>query len=372
MFELKAVCGKSRAGMLTTSHGRVETPAFMPVATKAVVKMLTPEEVREVGARAIISNALHLHMRPGADFIEKMGGIHQFMGWGGTIFTDSGGFQLIRSGFELKIRDSGIRYRNSVSGAIDELSPEKCVAIQASLGSDVAMALDDCPKYGTGRAGVVESTKRTIAWARRAADVRGEDGQLYFGIVQGGLDEKLRKDCADELVSLDFDGYGIGGLSIGESKEDLLRALRWSVECLPAAKPRYLMGVGSAAELLNSISEGVDIFDSAFPTRNARHWTIMTSEGNYSLSKAEHASVKEPLEPGCPCPTCRNYSRAYLHHLCKENDMLGMRLASVHNLFFVEWLVAESREMILQKRFEAFRQDFLSGVKQRTEAGEEE
>jgi len=301
-----------------------------------------------------------------------MGGIHQFMGWGGTIFTDSGGFQLIRSGFELKVRDSGIRYKNANTGAIEELSPEKCVEIQAALGSDVAMALDDCPRFGTGREGVLESTRRTVAWARRAADARKESGQLFFGIVQGGLDEKLRKDCADALVSLDFDGYGIGGLSIGESRDEMLKALRWSAECLPAAKPRYLMGVGSAAELLNSIAEGVDIFDSAFPTRNARHWTIMTSAGNYSLSRAEHASVKEPLEEGCVCPTCRNYSRAYLHHLCKENDMLGMRLASLHNLFFVEWLVAEAREAILRKRFPEFRDHFLSGLPQKTETGEEE
>ena len=363
MFELEAMEGKARAGLLRTAHGKVQTPAFMPVATKAVVKTLTPEEVYELGARALICNAFHLHLRPGIDHIRRMGGVHEFMGWGQTIFSDSGGFQLIRGGFDLKIRESGIRYRHSFTGAAEELTPEGCVLMQRELGSDVAMMLDDCPRYGAPSAKIRESCRRTIDWARRAADVGPDaDGQKLFGIVQGGWDEGLRKECADALVSLDLDGYGIGGLSIGEPKPEMLKAMRWALEALPASKPRYLMGVGSAAELLEAISEGVDIFDSAFPTRNARHWTVMTSAGNFALGKAEHASSAGPLEEGCGCPTCRRFTKAYLHHLCRENDMLGMRLVSVHNLFFVQELVRDARDAIARRRFGQFREQTLAGL----------
>jgi queuine tRNA-ribosyltransferase len=372
MFELEGMDGKARAGVLGTPHGKVQTPAFMPVATKAVVKTLSPEEVYELGARALICNAFHLHLRPGTELVRRMGGVHEFMGWGGTVFSDSGGFQLIRGGFDLKIRDSGIRYRNALTGAAEELSPELCVRIQRELGSDVAMMLDDCPRYGTKLEGIRESCRRTIDWARRAADVGpDEDGQQLFGIVQGGWDERLRKDCADALVSLDLDGYGIGGLSIGEPRDQMLQAMRWALEALPASRPRYLMGVGSAAELLEAIAEGVDIFDSAFPTRNARHWTVMTAAGNYALGKAEHAGTAGPLEEGCACPTCRRFTKAYLHHLCRENDMLGMRLVSVHNLFFVEELVRDARDAITRRRFGQFREQVLAGLP-RPEADEEE
>ena len=372
MFELESIDGKARAGILRTRHGNVQTPAFMPVATKAVVKTLTPEEVWEIGGRMLICNSLHLHIRPGTELILRMGGIHQYMGWGGAIFTDSGGFQLIRSGFDMKIRDSGIKYRHSLNGNVEELTPEKSVEIQRDLGSDVAMALDDCPRYGTGKAGISESCSRTIDWARRAADVRPAEGQLFFGIVQGGLDERLRKECADALVSMDLDGFGIGGLSIGEPKEEMMRAVRWSLEAIPLSRPRYLMGVGSAAELLDSISEGIDLFDSAFPTRNARHWTIMTAGGSYSLDRAEHSDYSGPLEDGCPCPVCRRYSRAYLHHLCKENEMLGMRLASIHNLFFVQQLMQEARDAIRNKSFSGFREEFMAEFRRSSDTTEEE
>jgi queuine tRNA-ribosyltransferase len=372
MFELEAIDCKARAGVLKTHHGNVETPSFMPVATKAVVKTLTPEDVWETGARMLICNSLHLHLRPGTDLIKRMGGIHQYMGWGGAVFTDSGGFQLIRSGFDLKIRDIGIKYRNSLTGSVEELTPEKSVELQRDLGSDVAMALDDCPKYGTGKAGVSESCARTIDWARRAADAEPAEGQMFFGIIQGGLDEGLRKGCADALVSLGLAGFGIGGLSIGEPKDDMMRAVRWSLEAIPVSKPRYLMGVGSAAELLDSIGEGIDLFDSAFPTRNARHWTIMTSEGSYSLTRAEHSDVTGPLEEGCGCPVCHRFSRAYLHHLCKENEMLAMRLASIHNLFFVGQLMQQARDAIRHKRFAQYREEFLEGFRKPTDGSEEE
>lgn len=372
MFELEAVDGKARAGVLRTHHGNIETPAFMPVATKAVVKTLTPEEVWETGGRMLICNSLHLHIRPGTELIRRMGGIHQYMGWGGAIFTDSGGFQLIRSGFDMKIRDSGIKYRHSLNGSVEELTPEKSMEIQRDLGSDVAMALDDCPRYGTGKAGIFKSCKRTVGWARRASDAELAEEQLFFEIVQGGLDEALRKECADALVSLDLDGFGIGGLSIGEPREEMMRAVRWSLEAIPVSKPRYLMGVGSAAEILDSISEGIDLFDSAFPTRNARHWTVMTAEGSYSLARAEHSELLGPLEEGCGCPVCRRYSRAYLHHLCRENEMLAMRLASIHNLFFVEQLIEEARDAIRHKRFAQYREEFLEGFRKSTDGSEEE
>lgn len=363
MFKLEAMDGKARAGVLETAHGKVPTPAFMPVATKAVVKTLSPEEVYELGARALICNAFHLHLRPGTRAIRELGGVHEFMGWGGTIFSDSGGFQLIRAGFDLRIRDSGIRYRHALTGAVEELSPELCVRMQRELGSDVAMVLDDCPRYGSSPAAIRESCRRTIDWARRAADVEpGEDGQMLFGIVQGGWDEKLRKDCADALVSLDLDGYGIGGLSIGEPRDQMLSAMRWALEALPAGRPRYLMGVGSAAELTEAVAEGVDIFDSAFPTRNARHWTVMTAAGSFALGKAERAGAPGPLEEGCECPTCRRFTTAYLHHLCRENDMLGMRLVSVHNLFYVQSLMRDMREAIQRRRFGRFREQVLAGL----------
>ena len=381
MFAIDAIDGKARAGTLLTAHGRVQTPMFMPVATKAVVKTLTPAEVFEPGVRSLICNAFHLYLRPGTRMIAQMGGIHEFMGWGGTIFSDSGGFQLTRTGFDLRIRESGIKYRHTYTGNVGELTPELCVRMQRELGSDVAMMLDDCPRYGTSKDGIRSSSQRTIEWARRAADVRDaeepgdkgakDDVQLLFGIVQGGWDESLRKECADALVSLDLDGYGIGGLSIGEPREDMLRAMRWSLEALPLSKPRYLMGVGSAPELLAGIAEGVDAFDSAFPTRNARHWTVMTAAGNYPLARAEHASAGGPLEEGCACPTCRGFSRAYLHHLCRENDMLGMRLVSVHNLFFLQELMRESREAIARKRFGQFREQFLAGLPKRDSSEEE-
>jgi queuine tRNA-ribosyltransferase len=301
-----------------------------------------------------------------------MGGVHQFMGWGGTVFSDSGGFQLIRGQFDLKIRDSGIRYRNALTGAVEELTPELCVGMQRDLGSDVAMMLDDCPRYGTGTDGIHASCRRTMDWARRAADAGVDEGQLLFGIVQGGWDECLRKECADALVSLDLDGYGIGGLSIGEPREEMLRALRWALEALPLSKPRYLMGVGSAAELLEAVSEGVDIFDSAFPTRNARHWTVMTAAGNFALARPASSAAQGPLEEGCACPTCGRFTRGYLHHLCRENEMLAMRLLSVHNLFFVQELLRDARDAIRHRRFPSFRESFLAGMPQKDAGGEEE
>ena len=370
MFELEAIDGRARAGVLGTPHGAVRTPAFMPVATKAVVKTLAPSELRAVGAPALISNSLHLHLRPGEGLIEELGGLHDFMGWDGPLFTDSGGFQLVRSGFDLKVGEGGIRFRSPLSGRVEELTPEKSVEIQRRLGSDVAMLLDDCPRYGAPAGAVALSTRRTVEWARRAVDSRPE-GQLLFGIVQGGLDEGLRKGCADALVSLDLDGYGVGGLSLGEPRERMLEALGWTVACLPLSKPRYMMGLGSAPELLDAISMGVDIFDSAFPTRNARHWTVMTGSGSYNLRRAELAGERGPLEEGCVCPTCRRFTRACLHHLAREGEMLGMRLVSIHNLFFVEWLMAEAREAIKARRFEAWREEVVSGVRGAW-AGEEE
>ncbi|MBM4247899.1 MAG: tRNA guanosine(34) transglycosylase Tgt [Euryarchaeota archaeon] len=373
MYSLEAVDGKARAGVLATAHGRVPTPAFMPVATRAVVKTLTPEEVYELGARALICNAFHLHLRPGIPLVRQMGGVHEFMGWGGTVFSDSGGFQLIRSGFDLRVRDSGIRYRNPQTGSVEELAPELSVRMQRELGSDVAMVLDQCPRYGTSPEGIREAARRTIDWARRAVDVGPDpDGQGLFGIVQGGWDERLRKECADALVSLGLDGFGIGGLSIGEPRERMLQAMGWALEALPASKPRYLMGVGSAAELLEAVSGGVDLFDSAFPTRNARHWTVMTASGNFALGRADHSSAGGPLEEGCACPTCRRFTRAYLHHLCRDNDLLGMRLVSVHNLFFVQELMRDMREAVRHRRFGAFREAFLAGHRTAGATQEEE
>ncbi|MGQ9583709.1 MAG: tRNA guanosine(34) transglycosylase Tgt, partial [Thermoplasmatota archaeon] len=362
MFALEALDGRARAGTLRTCHGDVPTPVFMPVATKAVVKTVTPEELGGLGVRALISNSLHLHLRPGEGIIAELGGLHAFMGWGRALFTDSGGFQLIRSGFDLKVRESGVRFRSPVSGEPEELTPERSLEIQNALGSDVAMALDDCPRYGAPREAVAQSAQRTVDWARRALDARVDEGQLFFGIAQGGLDEGLRKECADALVSLDLDGYGIGGLSIGEPQERTVEAMGWTLSCLPLSKPRYMMGLGSTPELLSAVEMGVDVFDSAFPTRNARHWTVMTRSGSYSLRRAESARLRTGLDEGCICPTCRCFTRAYLHHLAREGEMLGMRLVSIHNLFFLQWLMAEAREAIKARRFQAFKEEFLAGL----------
>ncbi|MDO8724450.1 MAG: tRNA guanosine(34) transglycosylase Tgt [Candidatus Methanoperedens sp.] len=352
----------ARVGKLKTNHGIIDTPAFMPVATKGTVKTIIPEELSEMGTQALISNAFHLLLAPGMEVIRKSGGLHKFMHWDRAIFTDSGGFQMIRKDFPFKISDEGFTYKNPRDGKKYSYTPESCLENQKIIGTDVAMILDECPAYGSDHSAIEASTARTIRWAERAKSIEANSGQLFFAILQGGTFAELRKKCAEELVEMDFDGYGIGGLSIGEPKEIMNEVLKSSVPLVPEDKPRYLMGVGSPVELLTAIESGVDIFDSAFPTRNARHQTLMTSRGNIDIARAKFTLDLSPIDENCDCYTCRNYTRAYLHHLFKESELLALRLASIHNLHFMQWIVLEAREAILEDRFVDFKKSVLNGL----------
>ncbi len=351
----------ARVGRLKTAHGIIETPAFMPVATKGTVKTLAPEELYYMGTQALISNAFHLFLSPGMEVIQKAGGLHKFMNWERAIFTDSGGFQMIRKDFPFKITDEGITYKNPRDGKKYSYTPEICLETQKILGSDVAMILDECPAYGSEYSIVEASVERTIQWAKRSEIIEKNEGQLFFAILQGGTFAELRKKCAEELIAMDFDGYGIGGLSIGEPKEIMNEVLKYSVPLVPKNKPRYLMGVGSPVELLEAIETGIDIFDSAFPTRNARHGSLMTSKGNVDIARAKYALDFTPIDDGCGCYTCKNYTRAYLHHLFKESELLALRLTSIHNLHFIQSIVKDAREAILGDRFADFRKSVITG-----------
>lgn len=349
----------ARAGKLRTAHGIIDTPAFMPVATKATVKTLAPEELYSMGTQALISNAFHLFLSPGMEVVRKAGGLHEFMNWERAIFTDSGGFQMIRKDFPFRITDEGIAYKNQRDGKKYSYTPELCLENQKLLGSDVAMILDECPPYGSDYSAVEASVERTIQWANRSKSIEQNKGQLFFAILQGGTFAELRKKCAEVLIEMGFGGYGIGGLSIGEPKEIMNEVLKYSVPLVPEDKPRYLMGVGSPVELLEAIESGIDIFDSAFPTRNARHGSLMTSKGNMDIVRSKFALDFKPIDDGCGCYTCKNYTRAYLHHLFKESELLALRLASIHNLNYIQSLVKGAREAILEDRFEEYKKEKL-------------
>lgn len=349
---------KARVGKLRTAHGLLETPCFMPVATKASVKTLASGEILKLGFEAIICNALVLYLRPGVEVIAQQGGLHRFMGFPRTIFTDSGGFQALRREFRPQFTRRGIAFRSPFDNSRHVFSPELCVAVQEALGSDVAMTLDDLPAYGEARERYVESVARTTQWARRCKAAHSCEEQLLFAIAQGGTFPDLRRESARQLAKLEFDGYGIGGLSIGEPHAKMLEMLEVSISALPAEKPRYLMGLGSPVEVLEAIARGVDIFDSAFPTRNARHSAVYTHRGKYSITKAKHLQSDLPLEAGCTCYTCRNYTRAYVSHLMRSGEALGMRLVTLHNLHFMQQLMRNARRAILAGEFAEFMEDF--------------
>lgn len=358
-FKIVATDKKSqaRAGILETVHGPTLTPAFMPVATKGSVKTVSVEELERIGAEAIIANALHLHLRPGEKTLARYGGLHQFMRWNKTIFTDSGGFQIIRKNFNIKKSEEGISFRDFFNGSQRNFTPETCMDMQKTIGSDIAMLLDDCPTHDAGMKKTMESTERTIAWAKRGIEHGRKIGvPQIFAITQGGTDFDLRHRCIAELKKLEPDGFGIGGLSIGESKEAMIQILSDTTHLLPEEKPRYLMGVGSTKELLDSIALGIDIFDSTFPTQCARHGTIFTSEGRFNMRSQKLESDDRPLDSHCSCEICKNYTRAYINHLLREKEMLGMRLTSIHNLYFVLNLVRQARQAILDGTFDEFHQ----------------
>ena len=364
-FEVTATDGAARAGVLHTSHGDVPTPAFMPVGTKASVKSLHPDEVREQGAHILLGNTYHLHFRPGADLIAELGGLHAFMGWDGPILTDSGGFQV----FSLRdtiaaVDDEGVTFRSVYDGTSARFTPELVAGIQAQLGSDIAMCLDVCPPAGITPREAGEAVRLTTAWATRQREAPRAPGQLLFGIAQGGSDPELRTRSIEELTPLDFDGYALGGLSVGEPRSEMLETVGWAAPLLPHAKPRYFMGIGDPEGILEVIARGIDMFDCVLPTRLGRTGTAVTSHGRLNLRNAQFARDPAPLDERCACPACTRFSRAYIRHLVNQQELLGLRLLSVHNLRYLLDLTAGARAAIEAGRLADFIRDALAGARE--------
>ena len=350
----------ARLGRVHTPHGTFETPIFMPVGTLATVKTMSPEELKEINAQIILSNTYHLWLRPGEDIIGEAGGLHKFMNWDRPILTDSGGFQVFSLSDLREIEEEGVHFRNHISGEKLFLSPEKATQIQNVLGADIMMAFDECPPYPAEHKYMKDSVERTSRWAERCltAHNRPED-QGLFGIVQGGEYENLRKQSAQDLTSLDFPGYAIGGLSVGEPKDIMNRVLEFTTPFLPSDKPRYLMGDGAPDSLIDGAIRGIDTFDCVLPTRIARNGTLMTSQGRLVVRNAKFARDFSPLDPNCDCYTCRNYSRAYIRHLIKTDEIFGLRLTTYHNLYFLLKLMEQVREAIKADRLGDFREEFF-------------
>ncbi len=350
-FEIVAWDGPARRGRLTLEHGTVETPAFMPVGTYGSVKAMSPDDLRSVGAQMVLGNTFHLWLRPGLEVIGAHGGLHRFMGWGGPILTDSGGFQVFSLGDLRKITEEGVRFRSPVNGDACFLSPEESMRLQRELDSDIAMVFDECTPFPADRIQAAESMRLSLRWAERSRRAHEGNGNALFGIVQGGIYENLRDASLEGLTDIGFDGYAIGGLSVGEPKEDMQRILRHTAPRLPAAAPRYLMGVGTPADIVDAVASGIDMFDCVLPTRNARNGWIFTRNGTIRLRNARYRDDTGPLDPACECYTCRNFSRAYLHHLQKINEIFGAHLNTLHNLFYYQELMRGLREAISAGRF---------------------
>ena len=358
MFELQASDGQARAGTLRTAHGAVPTPAFMAVATQGSVKATDPEDLKGIGASILLANAYHLYLRPGVDVIAGLGGVHRFMGWDGSVLTDSGGFQ----GFSLehlrKITEDAIIFKSHIDGSLHTFSPEAAISYQEALGADVIMPLDVCVPAPSDEATVKAAVERTERWAVRSMEARSSEGQSLFGIVQGGLYPGLREQSAEGLIKLGFPGYSIGGLSVGESKSEMYRMAAFTTEMLPADRPRYLMGVGSPEDLVECVARGVDMFDCVLPTRIARNGAVFVREGRLNIDKAPFKAMEAPIQEGCDCYTCRTFSAAYVHHLFKAKELLAYRLATIHNLRFVLRLMEEMRSAIVDGTFQQFRAEF--------------
>jgi queuine tRNA-ribosyltransferase len=346
-FRVTATDGAARAGILSTAHGEVPTPAFMPVGTKASVKTLHPDEVRDLGARILLGNTYHLHFRPGDELIAELGGLHAFMGWEGPILTDSGGYQVfsLRDTI-LAADDEGVTFRSVYDGSPARFTPESVARIQANLGSDIAMCLDVVLPAGVPPEELEEAVRRTTRWAERQRAAPRADGQLVFGITQGASDPDLRRRSIEEITALDFDGYALGGLSVGEPRELTLDATTWAAPLLPNDKPRYFMGIGDAAGVLEVIERGIDMFDCVLPTRTARTGSALTWEGRLNLRNAQFTRDRRPLDEACACPACARFSRAYIRHLVNQEELLGLRLLTLHNLYFVLDVTARAREAI--------------------------
>ncbi len=360
-LEVKHVCKQSgaRYGVLHTPHGEVETPVFMPVGTLASVKFVSPEELYDMNAEIILANTYHLWLRPGADLIEKAGGLHKFSNYKGPMLTDSGGFQVFSLSENRTIKEEGVEFKNHINGSMEFMSPEISIKAQNKIGADVIMSFDECPPYPVSHEYMKDSVERTLRWAKRGQAVHNNKNQALFGIVQGGEFEDLREYSAKETVKMDFLGYSIGGTSVGESKEVMYKMVDYSIKHLPKDKPRYLMGVGSADAILESVLRGVDMFDCVLPTRIARHGTLMTSEGRVNIKNKKYEEDFGPLDPACDCYSCKNYTRAYVRHLIRVNEGLGLRLASIHNLHFLISLMEDVRLAIREDRFLDFKNDYF-------------
>jgi queuine tRNA-ribosyltransferase len=350
----------ARRGTFSTPHGPVELPAFMPVGTQATVKGLDVEQIRATGAEMILANTYHLALRPGERIVEELGGLHQFMGWEGPILTDSGGFQLFSLAALVNVTEEGAVFRSHLDGNLVELTPERAVAIQEALGSDVAMVLDHVVPLPSDAEAVRDATERTVRWAARAKAAHRRTDQAQFAIVQGGLDPTLRIACAEQLAKLEFPGYAVGGLSVGESPDEMYRVLDETVAAMPSDRPRYLMGVGRPQDILEAIGRGIDLFDCVLPTRNGRNAMAFTDGGTIRLRNQRYATDPRPLEEGCPCPACR-HSRGYLRHLFMSNEMLGPILLTAHNLTYYQRLLAAARGAIVADRYLDFATEKLRG-----------
>src|SRR5687767_9243768 len=353
-FKVTATDGAARRGKLTLPHGVVDTPAFMPVGTYGTVKAMSPEELKGLGAQIVLGNTFHLWLRPGLDVIAAHGGLHRFMGWNGPILTDSGGFQVYSLGALRKISEEGVKFQSPVNGDACFLSPEESMRIQRTLNADIVMVFDECTPYPATSGEARASMELSLRWAERSKRAHEGNPSALFGIVQGGVHENLRDESLAGLARIGFDGYAIGGLSVGETKAEMLRILNHTAPRLPADKPRYLMGVGTPRDIAQAVAAGIDMFDCVLPTRNARNGWVYTSEGVVKLRNARYRGDLGPLDPACPCYTCRNFTRAYLHHLQRVNEILGARLNTLHNLHYYQQLMRGLREAISAGRMSAF------------------
>lgn len=355
-FEIKNKCLNTyaRVGKLHTAHGEIETPAFMPVGTQGTVKAVIPEELHEIGIKMILSNAYHLFLRPGYEIVARHGGLHRFMNWPGAILTDSGGFQIFSLGGLRKVTDEGVTFRSHIDGTAHFMTPERATRLQNILGADVIMAFDQCPPYPSTYEEVKAAVKRTTLWAERCCNFHMRKNQALFGIIQGGIYKGLRKQSTEQLLELDFPGYAIGGLSVGEPKDLMYEVLNNTTPLLPEDRPRYLMGVGSPDALYQGVRNGIDLFDCVLPTRMARNGRVFVNEGYLVVRNAVYASDTSPLDPECECYTCRNYTRSYIRHLLNANEIMGVRLTTYHNLYFLEKYMSKLRDAVKNNNWHNF------------------
>ncbi len=361
----------ARVGILKTEHGSFETPVFMPVGTYGCVKSVSPDDLIETGTKIILANTYHLYLRPGHKLIEELGGLHRFMNWNRPILTDSGGFQVFSLAKLRKITDEGVLFQSHLDGSKHFIRPEDSISIQKSLGSDIIMAFDECAPYPAEKSYIEKSVQRTTEWAKRCLDaLKGNRKQAIFGIVQGGVYMDMREKSAKELVQMDFDGYAIGGLSVGEEKEIRNKIIAETVPLLPEDKPVYLMGVGKPEDIVDAVIAGVDMFDCVIPTRNARNGTLFTKHGKIAIKNARYSKDERPIDEECGCYTCKNFSRAYLRHLFVTKELLVYRLNTIHNLFYYQDLMREIRKAIIENRIKEFREEFYRKINQKNQKEE--